>query len=193
MNADGIHIEINQAEVERQARALAALSVDNPEVRKRIRKEIQKQLAKARSLVARDTKGAVPNDPRQAFKAVRRTVWKKVLGGNINILTPRKAGQKNLIEPPRTLQPGQRGGNRLPRSQRTEDLMSYWGKDRGFILRFLNSGTDVRKSRLGNRGSITARYWFRASAETALDIAADNLGKMIDQELTAAFNEQQGK
>lgn len=188
-----VQVEINQAEVERQARALAALSVDNPDVRKRIKKEIQKELAKARNLVSKDTKGAVPNDPRQAYKAVRRTVWKKVLGGNINILSPRKHGQMNLIEPPRKLQQGQRGGNRVPRSRRTEDLLSYFGKDRGFVLRFLNSGTDNRQSRLGNRGSIQARWWFRASAETALDLAAENLGKMIDQELAAAFDKEQGK
>lgn len=190
---DGISIEINQAEVERQARALAALSVEHPEIRKKIRKEIQRQLTKARSLVSRDTKGAVPNDPRQAYKAVRRAVWKKVLGGSINILSQRKAGQRNLIEPPRKLRKGQRGGNRVPRSQRTTDLMSYFGKDRGFILRFLNSGTDNRQTRLGNRGSITPRWWFRASAETALDIAADNLGKMIEEEMARAFSEEQGK
>ena len=143
------------------------------------------------NVVEKDTKDALPSDPRQAYKAVRRGLWKKVLGGNINILTPRKAGERKPYNPPRKLKAGQRGGNRVKRSQRTEDLMTYWGKDRGFVLRFLNSGTDTRKSRLGNRGSIAARQWFRASAETSLDLAAENIGKMIDEELVAMFNAEQ--
>ena len=215
---DGIQIEINQAEVERQARALAVLLVDDKETRKKIRKVIQSEITKARTRASRDVRSMLKNDPRQAYKAVKRSVWRKTLGGSLSILSQRRAGAANVIEPAKTLNPSAPGGNRRARSERTWQLMGYYGKDRGFVLRFLNAGTGNRSisfkadphrekvkrgSRGGNvskygkttntgaRGSITAGNFFNAIGGTNLDIASANIAKMIDEELTAAFKAEQ--
>ena len=77
----------------------------------------------------------------------------------------------------------------VPRGKRTEAIIHYGPHDRGFILRFLNSGTAQRESgtrggRLaGNRGSIAPRNFFGQAGQRALTRAADNLAKMIDKEL----------
>ena len=186
----------------------AAMSTD-PKMRKVIQQHIREALFEAR----RDVMAAFPaeSDPRDARRAIRTSVYDKVLGGNINILTGKKAHGTNNYEPQRTLTPGQRGGNRRKRSQRTQQVMSYAPLDRGFILRFVNSGTKTRvigfrntlkgnrtryenrvyrinrgdKSRTGNRGAIAPRNWFKQSAESALGTAAANIAEMIEIEAAA--------
>ena len=149
------------------------------------------------------------DDPRGAARAVRTSVYKKILGGNINILNSKKAHGTNSYEPPRTLRPGQRGGNRRPRSQRTNTVMHYAGEDRQFILRFVDSGTKQRAierltrvsgtnkfrwtqdaSKYGNRGSIAARNFFKAGAEPRLIRATEYLADLIDEELEAMMNKK---
>ena len=186
----------------------AAMSTD-PKMRKVIQQHIREALFEAR----RDVMAAFPaeSDPRDARRAIRTSVYDKVLGGNINILTGKKAHGTNNYEPQRTLTPGQRGGNRRKRSQRTQQVMSYAPLDRGFILRFVNSGTKTRvigfrntlkgnrtryenrvyrinrgdKARTGNRGAIAPRNWFMQSAESALGTAAANIAEMIEIEAAA--------
>jgi hypothetical protein len=186
----------------------AAMSTD-PKMRKVIQQHIREALFEAR----RDVMAAFPaeHDPREARRAIRTSVYDKVLGGNINILTGKKAHGTNNYEPQRKLTPGQRGGNRRKRSERTKQIMSYAPLDRGFILRFVNSGTKTRvigfrntlkgnrtryenrvyrinrgdKARTGNRGAIAPRNWFRQSAESALGTAAANIAKMIEIEAAA--------
>jgi hypothetical protein len=68
----------------------------------------------------------------------------------------------------------------MPRSRRTEDLLTYQGADRGFILRFLNAGTSDRESRVGRRGSIAARNFFATSAQSAMEKAAAQLDTLIE-------------
>ena len=186
----------------------AAMTTD-PKMRKAVQQHIREALFEAR----RDVMAAFPaeSDPRDARRAIRTSVYDKVLGGNINILTGKKAHGTNNYEPQRTLTPGQRGGNRRKRSQRTQQVMSYAPLDRGFILRFVNSGTKTRvigfrntlkgnrtryenrvyrinrgdKSRTGNRGAIAPRNWFKQSAESALGTAAANIAEMIEIEAAA--------
>jgi hypothetical protein len=186
----------------------AAMSTD-PKMRKVIQQHIREALFEAR----RDVMAAFPaeHDPREARRAIRTSVYDKVLGGNINILTGKKAHGTNSYEPQRTLTPGQRGGNRRKRSERTKQIMSYAPLDRGFILRFVNSGTKTRvigfrntlkgnrtryenrvyrinrgdKARTGNRGAIAPRNWFKQSAESALGTAAANIAEMIEIEAAA--------
>lgn len=180
----------------------AAMSTD-PKMRKVIQQHIREALFEAR----RDVMAAFPaeHDPRQARRAIRTSVYDKVLGGNINILTGKKAHGTNSYEPQRTLVAGQRGGNRRKRSLRTQQVMSYGPLDRGWILRLINSGTKTRVigfrntqkgnrdrynarvtrihrgeiSHTGNRGAISARNWFMSSAESALGEAAQNIADMI--------------
>jgi hypothetical protein len=86
--------------------------------------------------------------------------------------------------------PNQRGGNRRPRSQRTEQIDTYYGKDRGFILRFLNSGTASRDTRFGNRGAIPAGRQFETSSTWQMEKAAEELANSMATELEAAFYEK---
>ena len=186
----------------------AAMSTD-PKMRKVIQQHIREALFEAR----RDVMAAFPaeHDPREARRAIRTSVYDKVLGGNINILTGKKAHGTNNYEPQRTLTPGQRGGNRRKRSERTKQIMSYAPLDRGFILRFVNSGTKTRvigfrntlkgnrdrynsrvtritrgdKANTGNRGAIAPRNWFMQSAESALGTAAASIAEMIEIEAAA--------
>lgn len=186
----------------------AAMSTD-PKMRKVIQQHIREALFEAR----RDVMAAFPaeNDPRQARRAVRTSVYEKVLGGNINILTGKKAHGTTSYEPQRTLTPGQRGGNRRKRSQRTQQIMSYGPLDRGWILRLIASGTKTRvigfrntqksnryrynsrvtrihsgdKFHTGNRGAIAARNWFMPASESSLGKAAQNIAEMIAIEAAA--------
>ena len=189
----------------------AAMSTD-PKMRKVIQQHIREALFAAR----REVMAAFPaeNDPRQSRRAIRTTVYEKILGGNINILTGKTAHGGGGYEPPRTLTPGQRGGNRRKRSERTKQIMSYGPMDRGFILRFVNSGTKTRvsgfrntvkanrsayenrvtrinrgeKSHTGNRGLIAPRNWFMHSAESALGNAAQMIADLIEIEAAAIAN-----
>lgn len=176
------------------SKKLDRLQAHDSQMEQRITKIIREAIKAARSMVTADAKGAVGNDPRHAYKAVRSMVYKRILGGNISILQKRKAGSgKSGYEPPRTLRPGQRGGNRVPRSARTQQIMDYEGSDRGFILRFLNSGTGqrtagTRNGRLhGNRGSIAARNWFPSSGQRAMNAAAQYIIDEIDRLIAEEF------
>lgn len=189
----------------------AAMSTD-PKMRKVIQQHVREALFAAR----REVMAAFPaeNDPRQSRRAIRTAVYEKILGGNINILTGKTAHGGGGYEPPRTLTPGQRGGNRRKRSERTKQIMAYGPMDRGFILRFVNSGTKTRvigfrntvkanrsayenrvtrinrgeKSHTGNRGSIAPRNWFMHSAESALGNAAQMIADLIEIEAAAIAN-----
>ena len=192
-----IDIEVNESVAQAQQKALAVLFVNHPETRKRIRKIVREELKDATKRLREDARYELPNDPRKAYRAVRASIYRKILGGNVSILNPRKAGARYQLIKPRKLDqnPFQRGGNRVPRGARTESVDTYFGKDRAFILRFLNSGTDVRMAgsrggRLsGNRGSITARNWFQNMAPHEMELAAENLSNVIEEELAEAYNE----
>ena len=208
-----IELEVNDAVVLEQQKVLEAALSTNPKTQKVLQKLIRKALMQARSELSDYIKTKLANDdPRGAARAVRTSVYKKILGGNINILNSRKAHGTNSYEPPRTLRPGQRGGNRRPRSQRTNTVMHYAGEDRQFILRFVDSGTKQRAierltevkrksggskfvwrqdaSKYGNRGSIAARNFFRTGADPRLRRATEYLADLINEELEAMLNKK---
>lgn len=191
--------------LEERIKKFGELSTKNPEMRRRINEVIRQVLVVARRSVSADAKTGLQmqSDPRQAYKAVRMAVYRRIYGGQINILQRRKAGNMRLYEPPRkgTTNPQGRGGNRVTRQDRTTDIMSYQGADRGFILRFLNQGTTDRaihsmgghnlrsggisniktRSIGGNRGSITARNWFSGKSQAEMEKAAQNIDVLIDR------------
>jgi hypothetical protein len=172
-----------------------------------LQKLIRKVIMEARANVVSAASAKMKNDPRGAAQAVRTSVYKKILGANINIFSSRKAHGRNNYEPPRKGVSG-RGGNRRTRSPRTSQIMGYAPLDRGFILRWINDGTpgarnieftynDRRKvykwnkhPNTGNRGNIAARNFFRGAGERALAQAADNLANLIDTELEAMLNKK---
>lgn len=167
-----IEIENNQK--------LDRLLISNPEMTKKVQAIIRKVIKQARAAVQRSAESAITNDPRHASAAVRSAVYKAILGGQVNILNPRRAGAGGSYSKIRTLQPGQRGGNRIPMSERTQRMDSYEGPDRAFILRFINNGTAQRTSRYGNRGAISARRWFGPASTNALENASEQFAQMLD-------------
>lgn len=181
----------------RQREELEHLLMSNPDMEKRVQGLIRKVLLEARKTVMQSAQGSnvMKSDPRQAYRAVKSAVYRRVLGGNVSILRKRKASAR-LDEPPVVHQletrvnskGNHRGGNRMPRSRRTSDLLTYAGSDRGFILRFLNAGTATRESRVGNRGFISARSFFAASSQQAMQKAAEQLdtliGELIEKEMS---------
>ena len=191
-----ISFEFDDSIILEQQRVLEAALSTNPKTQKALQKLIRKALMDVRPELVAAARGAMGSDPRGAANGIRLSVYKKILGGNANILNSRKAGKPTTYEPPRKLKPHQRGGNRVPRGERTNKVMHYGPHDRQFILRFLNSGTSdrmagIRGGRLsGNRGSIAARNFFGRAGSSALTKAAENLATLIDTELETMLNKK---
>lgn len=140
-----------------------SLLSSEPTMDRLLKKLIRAAFREARNKTSRDLKANIVNDPRKSHRAVRFVVYKRIFGANINILAKRRASNSGASTPlPRKLDqnPHQRGGNRMKQSDRTKQLNSYTGSDRGFVLRFLSSGTDSRTSRYGNRGSMRTTNMF---------------------------------
>ena len=199
--ADNGTIEITG--LEERIKQFGEASTKNPMMRKRINEVIRKALSEVRKKLQREAQSGLQmeSDPRKAYKAVRMAVYRRIFGGQVNILQSRNAKGGNYYEPPRHPSSG-RGGNRRRQSQRTIDMMSYEGVDRGFILRFLNQGTKNRNithlteykradgtskyrfssdgGKYGNRGSISARNWFGNASLQELERQASNIDAMID-------------
>lgn len=194
-----IGLEINDAVVLEQKQVLEQALSTNPKTQKALQKLIDKALKEIRPEVIANIRASLKSDPRGAAQGLRRIVYKKLLGGDINIKN-RKRGASSTTgyEPPKKLRQGQRGGNRVPRSRRTDEVMHYGPLDRQWILRIINSGTfngdrtaGTRNGRLsGNRGSIAARNFFGRAGTPALMKAANNLAVMIDTELENMLNKK---
>ena len=190
-----INLEFDNAVVMRQKAVLESMLVSNPDTAANIRKLITQEIAKARAAISQSAKGEMASDPRQAYKAVRRSVYKSILGGQVNIFNPRggasSSGSSFVKARKLDNHPHQRGGNRRKRSARTDQVDGYVGKDRGFILRFVNSGiSKPRQTRYGNRGVIAARNWLATSGQRELEAAAERLSAIIDKELVKMMSEK---
>lgn len=200
-------LEIDNSAFKNQLDVLQALSTVDGELGKRLRESIFQELKAARNRIVGNIKFA-NGDPRGTASSVKRYVAAKYLGGVISITDGRKTGGRISYSAPRKVYPGmggQRGGNRMPRSQRTEDILTT--ADRGFILRFVNSGTNPRyangRNRSGRnnlsslyrlqeegdyyRGSIAPRNFFGSLGQPELERAAANLGRIIDEEFEKVF------
>lgn len=207
-------IVIDNTVIANQQQNLKAAMTTDPKLRKVIQGHIREALFEARREVMNDARFD-NSDPRQTRKSVRTSVYEKILGGNINILTGKsaKGGGGGMYAPPRKGVSG-RGGNRRLRGDRTKQILSYGPYERQFILRFVNSGTKTRvigfrntvkgnlsrynaivsrisrgdKFRTGNRGTIAPRNWFDVSSERALGKAAQSIAEMINIEAEAILN-----
>ena len=186
---------------------LQKLKTDNPDFEKRLRGAIRKVLGEVRAKMQDDAQSGLQmqSDPRKAYKAVRYAVYKRLLGGQVNILDPRRV-QKAPYNPPRKQRTSLRGGNRMTRSNRTQDLLDYFGASRAFVLRFLNAGTEPRYNGGRNgrtqeerdifilhhggqrfRGRIAARNWFGPRSQAELQNAAANIQAIIDKIINDEF------
>lgn len=186
---------------------LAQLKTDSPGFEKRLRGAISKILGHARANLRKDAASGLDmkSDPRHAYKAIRYAVYKKVFGGQVNILQSRRSGAETSYKRPRTLMAGKRGGNRKTRTSRNLD--KYEGVDRGFILRWLNNGMTKTNPRViqftendrrhvdkwnkhpntGNRGAIAARNWFRGASLQELQKVAGEMDELINKIIKEEF------
>ena len=212
INVDGNMVSITGLD-EFEAK-LKRLKTDSPGFERRLRGAIKKILGEARANLRKDAADGLQmkSDPRHAYKAVRFAVYKRIFGGQVNILNKKTAGAPSSYKPQRKLQPKQRGGNRRQKNSRNMDI--YEGTDRGFILRFLNAGTDDREikfasddrrervnrgSRGGNlqkygktintgyRGKIGARNWFGQASQAELEKVAGHMQNLIDRIIEDEF------
>ena len=176
--------------IEQYQEALRKMQTDNPATRRTLQAIIRRAIGEARKNVIKDAQDVLENDPRHAYKAVRNSVYKQLLGGQINILSSGKRGNAPKWVKPKKDRPANAiGGNRRKRSQRTMQLDSYEGVDRGFILRFQNAGTVKRETRYGNRGSLSARHWFGISSAFQMDAAASRVAEEIENLLQQEFQQ----
>ena len=163
---------------------LERLLISHPEMEEKVRKILRKVIREAAKQVSLSASAVIANDPRKAANAVRSTTYQMLLGGNVNLYNSRKAGKGQPFYPVRRLRDGQRGGNRIPRSEKTERMMGYVGMERSFILRWISSGTATRSSRYGNRGAIAARNWFAPATDRAMNAAIDQFNAMVEELIT---------
>ena len=163
---------------------------------------IRRYMADAETELRKLTIGTmgIANDPRASRYGVSRDKVRSKKGliyGQIKIYQPKTAGnRKNTYVQPRKLDqnPHQRGGNRVPRSARTQQMLDYGPRDRGMILRWLSGGTGnrtagTRNGKLhGNRGSISARNYFGRSVNSHVDTVLEHLAQKIDAKIEELTN-----
>ena len=146
-----------------------------------VRVELGKVLAIQRTKAVQKAQSAGAGS---AASAVLRRTYKDEYVVNINIASPRGriSSRKRLYTP----------GTKKPRhvSDRTKAINEYFGPDRGFILRFLEFGTDVRTAKTfgptgrrstaswGARGNIAPRSFFH-NMSSDMEQAAQQLGQTL--------------
>lgn len=191
---------------------LMRLQTKHPNMERDMKRIMQTVIRDARKELLKDAKGEIgsgfPNsdgDPRQAYRAIKSMVYKRIFGGNVNIISRRKRSKYSASIPPQKDRGHQVGGNRRKRSNTTQRMMSYWGEDRGFILRWINNGTKGRRIRTDNnssvnkfigrghtsasleskrngfRGKITGTHWFGTASRESMYEASDKLTALIDR------------
>ena len=187
-NANTDHVQISGM-VENQEMFEHLLTYE-PGFDRNFRAVLKKVLREARNKLSKDAQNYIKNDPRKAARAVKHTVYKQLFGGNLSILQKRRAGARYELVRHRKLDenPHQRGGNRRKRSERTRQLDSYFGADRGFVLRFLALGTAPRFTKYGNRGIINATNWFGHTAPWQMEAAAEEAANAINEYIKKQAN-----
>ena len=65
----------------KQRKELERLMMTDPSMEKRVQNIIRDTLKAVRSVVSSDAASAMKADPRQAYKAVRTSVYRRILGG----------------------------------------------------------------------------------------------------------------
>lgn len=167
------------AKMHRQLSKMNIKEVDKQATEKKL---VNAELKRIQKVTQQAAKAAMGSDPRQAYKGVRVVKYKRIMGGNINILSPRRGG----IYVINTADIIYRKRYRF-RSERTKALQSYAGPSRSFVLRFVEGGTVKRTAGTkyssrggnGNRGFITARHFMRV-AQYEMSTAPDRLWKQLE-------------
>lgn len=153
-----------------------------------VRAELGKVLGIVRNKAVAKARGAGAGS---ASSAVLRRMYKREYTGNINIAGNRSriTNRKRIVPEPN----GGKSGIRRPRTMkdRTKQLQEYFGPDRSFVLRILESGRDVymatpegptgrgSKATWGRRGAMAPRNWFFHSMKSDMEQAAQQLGQTL--------------
>lgn len=178
--------------VDADLEAFGRILTSDPQMKGLTRSLVTKILREARNNLSKDAKNYLKDDPRKAFRAVKYAVYKTAIGGNLSILQKKKgkAGARFQLVRTRKVDqnPDMRGGNRRPRVEGRNRLDTYFGSDRGFILRFIGSGTVDRNTRFGNRGSIRRTNWFGRTAPWQMEAAAERLSDAINEYVKTQIN-----
>lgn len=164
------------------AEHIKALAWQGVVKRKDVRKMVRTEVAQARKQVTAAAKAALPNDPRRAYQGVKMVVYKDGNGAMLNILGSKQVKKMAVYKPQR----GGRSGivRRRKVSDATKRRRGYIGKDRAFILRFVNSGTDFRQAETyqnANRGRIRQKEFFAPAADAAMNAAGARLGAKVEK------------
>ena len=80
--------------IEERIRQFQNLATDNPVMGQRIREAIKATLRIVQKQLQSEARTGLDmkSDPRKAYKAVRMAVYRKIFGGQVNILSKRKVG-----------------------------------------------------------------------------------------------------
>ena len=179
--------------VDANLEAFGRMMTNDPNMAGMFRKYIRQVLKEARKKLSQDVKSYMKSDPRKAAQAVKFSVYKSMFGGNLSILQKKRgtAGAKYELRRIRKVvqNPTMRGGNRRPRVDDGRNRLDYYyGADRGFVLRFIGSGTVRRTSRFGSRGSIRQTDWFGHTAPWHMEDAAGQVAEAITEYITQQAN-----
>lgn len=172
---------------------LRRLSYDEIIQKKDIKKYLRKSLNEARKEVQSAAKGALANDPRKAYLGVKVGIYRKTLGGNVSLYNQRPTRKTSSYEIPR----GGASGilRNRKKSKRTNDINSYYGRDRAFILRMHNQGTTQRMAftrtrskngKTANRGTLRALNFFSSSSDRAVKRAAESFSQRLERAIVEA-------
>lgn len=171
--------------IEANLEMMGKLMTQNAQMAAELRRVIRQVMKEARKKLSNDAKNFMKTDPRKAYRAVKYSVYKSMFGANLSILQKKRgtAGAKYTLVRQRKVEmnPHMRGGNRRPFINGRNRLEFYYGADRGYILRFMSSGTVNRTSRYGNRGSIRKSDWFGHSAPWQMETAAKQVADAINE------------
>ena len=205
-----VELQVNAGVIKLQEKNIEKMMTDNPETREAIQAVIRETMWEARNATSQEISGVIGGNM-QSWRAVRHTVFQKILGGNINIFDMKRGtAQWKVVQKTRKVEqkPKMRGGNRRQRTMRTIMIEGYEPRARGFILRFQDSGTrqrfiggrnnfgsrrsnihynKMKESGRGNRGEITPGNFFYRIASKHLGAAAEKLATMIDEEIAKIY------
>lgn len=179
--------------VDANLEAFGRMMTTDPAMAAIFRKYIRNVLKEARKKLTQDARSFMSSDPRKAAQAVKFSVYKGIFGGNLSILQKKRgqAGAKYELRRQRIVEqnPHMRGGNRRPRIDDGRNRLDYYyGADRGYILRFIGSGTVDRTSRFGSRGSIRQSDWFGHTAPWHMEEAAAQVAEAINEYVNNQIN-----
>jgi hypothetical protein len=179
--------------VDANLEAFGRMMTSDPEMAAIFRKYIRNVLKEARKKLTTDARSYMNSDPRKAAQAVKFSVYKGIFGGNLSILQKKRgqAGAKYELRRQRIVEqnPHMRGGNRRPRIDDGRNRLDYYyGSDRGYILRFIGSGTVDRTSRFGSRGTIRQSNWFGHTAPWHMEEVAAQVAEAINEYVNKQIN-----